>query len=214
MGTIVGNQYDLVFSLSNSLTAFAIMGSYYTKRSFVHDPRLSLLPKELFRRTRVLDVGCNEGWVTCEIGVSLAFKLPLNLNISLAQLWDAANVVGVDIDDTLIRAAWRRRRTLWSQQQPSLHDERQDSVALGSLEIMQRSLTHFPTAFEHMFGSLPIPPAANPSQCPFPHNLTFRTTNWIKDGAPEDKDGYDIVIAYAYASCSVQPKILLITKLF
>lgn len=45
---------------------------YYSKRPFIQDPRLALLPTEFFVGKRVLDIGCNEGWVTCEIG-----KLPL-----------------------------------------------------------------------------------------------------------------------------------------
>lgn len=44
---------------------------YYTKRPFVSDPRLLLLPPQFFREAVVLDVGCNEGWVTCEIGLIL-----------------------------------------------------------------------------------------------------------------------------------------------
>jgi 2-polyprenyl-3-methyl-5-hydroxy-6-metoxy-1,4-benzoquinol methylase len=43
--------------------------SYYTKRgNHFSDPRLRALPPGLFKGKRVLDVGCNEGWVTCEIG--------------------------------------------------------------------------------------------------------------------------------------------------
>ena len=33
-----------------------------------------------------------------------------------AQSWGASKVIGVDIDDALIRAAWKRRKTLWSMQ--------------------------------------------------------------------------------------------------
>jgi len=41
---------------------------YYTKRPFVTDERLALLHPNLFQGAQVLDVGCNEGWVTCEVG--------------------------------------------------------------------------------------------------------------------------------------------------
>ena len=41
---------------------------YYNKRPTAHDPRLALLPRSLFEGRCVLDVGCNEGLVTCEIG--------------------------------------------------------------------------------------------------------------------------------------------------
>lgn len=36
-----------------------------------------------------------------------------------AQVWGASKVVGVDIDESLVEAAWRRRRTLWSLQSPT-----------------------------------------------------------------------------------------------
>lgn len=46
---------------------------YYTKRRFNQDPyagddRLALIPKEWMEDKRVLDVGCNVGKVTIEIG--------------------------------------------------------------------------------------------------------------------------------------------------
>ena len=44
------------------------LSRYYLKRPAGNDARLSLLPKDVFRGKRVLDVGCSEGWVTCEIG--------------------------------------------------------------------------------------------------------------------------------------------------
>lgn len=44
---------------------------YYSKRPVANDPRLAILPKNLFQGATVLDIGCNEGWVTCEIGAPL-----------------------------------------------------------------------------------------------------------------------------------------------
>ena len=51
--------------------------SYYTKRAqgARGDPRLAVLPHHLFKERRVLDIGCNEGVVTIEIG---AFLLSAN----------------------------------------------------------------------------------------------------------------------------------------
>ena len=49
--------------------------SYYSKRPFTLDPRLRALPKGLFRGATVLDIGCNEGWVTCEIGNLSPFSI-------------------------------------------------------------------------------------------------------------------------------------------
>ncbi|KAM6492337.1 Bicoid-interacting protein 3 (Bin3) domain containing protein [Amanita muscaria] len=133
---------------------------YYSKRPAINDPRLAILPKELFVGAKVLDVGCNEGWVTCEI----------------AQRLGAHKVVGVDIDESLVNAAWRRRRAVWSSQGP---DGQPD---------------YFPASCEHEFGPLPVPPGGKGV---FPHNITFRTADWIEEEIVEDKDGYDVVIAFS-----------------
>jgi 7SK snRNA methylphosphate capping enzyme len=43
---------------------------YLYKHPGGSDSRLALMPRELLANARVLDVGCNEGWVSCEIGES------------------------------------------------------------------------------------------------------------------------------------------------
>lgn len=68
------------------------------------------------------------------------------------------------------------------------------------------TLPKFPAAFEHMFGPLPIPPPATTKtdggeasvneQTRFPHNVTFRTADWVKDGVLDDRNGYDVILAY------------------
>jgi hypothetical protein len=64
---IYGNYHGFVFLLF-SFNHINNIVRYYIKRPFVTDERLALLPLNLFQGARVLDVGCNEGWVTCEIG--------------------------------------------------------------------------------------------------------------------------------------------------
>lgn len=64
----------------------------------------------------------------------------------------------------------------------------------------------YPAAFEHMFGPLPVPPipserdngehSSHELKPCFPQNVTFRTADWVKTGVLEDRDGYDIVLAY------------------
>jgi len=142
---------------------------YYTKRPFLRDPRLALLPPAFLRGKTVLDVGCNEGWVTCEIG----------------HAWGAHRVVGVDIDDTLVRAAWRRRRTLWSLQSPPPQPHPAKRIRLDP------DPDYFPMSCEQSHGPLPIPA---PSDA-FPHNVTFRTTDWVQDTPADDE--YDVVIAFS-----------------
>ncbi|KAI0089135.1 Bicoid-interacting protein 3-domain-containing protein [Irpex rosettiformis] len=175
--------------------------SYYSKRPTTEDFRLELLPPSLFRDASVLDIGCNEGWITCQI----------------AQSKGARKVVGVDIDDTLIRDAWKRRRTVWSTQKPSRtstddkdtasHDEpsrKKRKVERntdlentdGELEESGLDPEYFPSSCEHMFGPLPIPPKGA-ADTAFPHNVVFHTADWVTSDIPEDIEGYDVVVAFS-----------------
>lgn len=168
---------------------------YYMKRPFFQDPRLSVIPDSYFIGARVLDVGCNEGWVTCEI----------------AQSKRVGKAVGVDIDDTLVRAAWKRRRYVWSMQEPQqTMDGERDAPAgpkkrkrtsegtdpSATMEPQLSRPDYFPASCEHMFGPLPIPPASHGKQQEtFPHNVTFRTADWVNQEILEDSEGYNIVLA-------------------
>lgn len=121
-----------------------------------------------------------------------------------AQSWGAHKVVGVDIDDELVRAAWRRRRTVWSLQAPD-----NTTVKSGDAELEERpkkrirddqnmsmacTPSYFPASFEHTFGPVSIPPSQNRGRDFFPHNVSFRTADWVEDEIPGDKDGYDVIL--------------------
>ncbi|KAJ8688769.1 hypothetical protein PTI98_013521 [Pleurotus ostreatus] len=160
--------------LANSTPIHGNYHGYYTKRPAVKDPRLSLLPPELFRGASVLDVGCNEGWVTCEI----------------AQSWGARRVHGVDIDDTLTRLAWKRRRTVWSTQEPVVSIDEKSVAPLPKPG-------YFPASLEHTFGPLPIPSAQPADKHLFPYNVSFRTADWTNNTIPQDAMGYDVVLAFS-----------------
>ena len=124
------------------------------------------------------------------------------------QLWGAHKVVGVDIDDTLIRAAWRKRRTVWSLQEPSDGSGAATNMSAANPKKRKRgslskSFPHpspqpdyFPMSCEHESGFLPIPPSEIRDRHVFPHNVSFRTADWVATRIPEDVDGYDVVIAY------------------
>jgi len=123
----------------------------------------------------------------------------------LAQTHGAHFVVGVDIDDALIQAAWRRRRAVWSTQTPRLdmsgniEDDRRSAAQVAELgDQTTTTLRHyFPTSCEHEFGSLPIPPSSSGREkLSFPHNLSFRTADWTRSELPEDSEGYNVVIAW------------------
>ncbi|KAG1837378.1 Bicoid-interacting protein 3-domain-containing protein, partial [Suillus subalutaceus] len=136
-------------------------GRYYSKRPFIRDPRLALLPTEFFVGKRVLDVGCNEGWVTCEIGQSRG----------------AHQVIGVgNINEERCPPPKRQR-------------------LLGDASTTDSSApNYFPASCEHSYGPLPIPDRGCGA---FPHNVTFRTVDWVKDEIPEDYDQYDIVLGFS-----------------
>jgi len=183
-------------NLANAPPIYGNYHGYYSKRPLVKDPRLALLPPNFFTGTRVLDIGCNEGWVTCEI----------------AQTWSAHKVVGVDIDDSLVRAAWRRRRAVWSLQGPSesTYTNPSNDIAGATPRKYNRQSTesaseptsrvgqdYFPISCEHEFGSLPVPPSQNRGKHTFPHNISFRTVDWVNTEIPEDAERYNIVIAFS-----------------
>lgn len=58
--------------MGNTLTGCLSSGGSYHSTRFANptsvDPRVSLFPFEFFKGKRVLDVGCNEGWLTVDIG--------------------------------------------------------------------------------------------------------------------------------------------------
>ncbi|PVG03114.1 Bin3-domain-containing protein [Serendipita vermifera] len=178
--------------------------AYYYKRENLStsiDPRLLLLPPDTFKGKRVLDIGCNEGWVT----------------IDIAQRFSPAKIIGVDIDASLIGAAWKRRRFMWSLQNTSPsatdhtspseseHDQstrnkkrkRMDlqnaiskdpsSAFFSNVDLSPgRSdvFAYFPQSMEYMFGPLPMPLPSSPNASPeihypFPHNVTFYTADWM-----------------------------------
>lgn len=116
----------------------------------------------------------------------------------LAQLYGAKFVLGVDIDNTLIQAAWRRRRAVWSTQGPTppnpCTDQCDEEMVSDSQQRTQPN--YFPASCEHEFSFLPIPPAENRGKEIFPHNISFRTADWVKTNIPEDKEGYDVVVGF------------------
>lgn len=122
------------------------------------------------------------------------------IKLITAQSWGAQKVVGVDIDDTLIRGAWRRRRTVWSLQEP---DQTMTAISTTSKKRRRESTEgshpnqadYFPMSCEHEFGSLPIPPSEHRGKHAFPHNLSFRTADWTLTEIPEDAGHYNVVVA-------------------
>lgn len=126
------NSYDHLGG--RSLTGTSWIGNSYHSTRYPSptsvDPRLSFFPPDLFKGKRVLDIGCNEGWLTVDIG---EFVLPIQghrLTLALAQRLGPARVIGVDLDPDLVRAAWKRRRLIWSLQRPATQPKSDRDVSL------------------------------------------------------------------------------------
>ena len=129
-----------------------------------------------------------------------------------AQLWGARRVIGVDIDDALVRMAWRRRRTLWCHQapqsntsSPSVNGTTTSRRKRKQRESHQTPLppeaaAYFPASCQHMLGPLPIPSTdtsildSGISDDEFPHNVSFRRADWVNECIPEDEAGYDVIM--------------------
>ena len=110
-------------------------------------------------------------------------------------------MIGVDIDDSLITAAWKRRRSAWSQQEPEWNgftgQDEPSTTGKRKREELPLSVLrpyHFPASCEHMFGPLPIP-TQKPKLDLFPHNVAFKCADWVTTGIAEDMEGYDVVVA-------------------
>jgi hypothetical protein len=71
-----GNYHSYAFLVKDILFWTQLSDRYYSKRPFASDFRLGALPEGIFHGATVLDIGCNEGWVTCEIGNRLPSSVP------------------------------------------------------------------------------------------------------------------------------------------
>lgn len=155
--------------------------------------------------------------MTCEIGAHLQSRADKSIELIfsiIAQRWGAKMVVGVDIDGELVAGAWKRRKTIWSLQSPNIST---DQVECGSTKKRRRPVSpqqeledtlrgervldlslaqHFPASLVRSFGPLPFTeegPGVDSTS--FPHNLSFRTADWAKDGIQEDSGEYDVIVA-------------------
>ena len=113
-------------------------------------------------------------------------------------------MIGVDIDGSLVDAAWKRRRVVWSTQGPDLtraHSTKRKRIPGSDLADGSAPIPgYFPESLASTFGHLPIPPSTRETQDKFPHNLTFRTADWPSQRIPEDDIGYDVIVAFVVSS--------------
>ena len=119
--------------------------------------------------------------------------------------------MGVDIDETLVRMAWKRRRVVWSLQAPvdsprsnpatpstvlPTSNKRPREALPASQSTDPPDPNYFPASCQLMFGQLPILPSdISGDTGTFPHNISFRCADWVHEVIPEDAEGYDVVLA-------------------
>ena len=141
------------------------------------------------------------------------------LNIFSAQQHGASRVLGVDIDETLINAAWRHLRSVWNLQAPSsLIDGDNDAkpppkkkrrkdrrgVDTSPADVPSpesaRALTlnnahYFPASMPVMLGDIPMPPTITANdELVFPHNVTFETVDWVLNSPHGVTEKFDIIL--------------------
>ena len=121
-------------------------------------------------------------------------------------------MVGVDIDSTLIAAAWKRRRYVWSlsttpppasvaASTSSNKKRKRKEVEASERETqsaIEDSWSYFPTSMQHLFGPLVIPPPPPLSETGeaigFPYNVSFRTEDWLTSELRVEE--YDVILAF------------------
>ncbi|KAI8149903.1 Bicoid-interacting protein 3-domain-containing protein [Fennellomyces sp. T-0311] len=133
---------------------------YESRRGNVdpHDGRLDLLDASLFKDKRVLDIGCNSGNITIMIGLQ----------------YQAKHVLGIDLDDVLIKKAERQLRLVNSLRNPDGND---------ALDILMRFM-YFPRALATTHGFVPMSVPPNYKSTEFPYNVKFETADWMEMDDP------------------------------
>ncbi|KAI9136852.1 Bicoid-interacting protein 3-domain-containing protein [Paraphysoderma sedebokerense] len=158
------------FSEDSKYPIYGNYSGYYGYRSKKQDglidPRLRSLDSSLFEGKKCLDVGCNSGAVTVDI----------------AQLLRPSYILGIDIDQKLIKKARNHCSARFSIQKP---DFAVPSISLGlsNTNEIQEELEHFPSCVSYMYGFVPQIQRPVPNrplkdeeiaEPKFPTNIVFR----------------------------------------
>ncbi|KAH6562108.1 hypothetical protein BASA61_003261 [Batrachochytrium salamandrivorans] len=131
-------QVDRIFPYGN-------YSSYYGKREMSSrlDPRIAAFNPEWFERRRVLDIGCNSGWMTVSIG--MVFKPTL--------------IEGVDIDPTLIKKS--QARLTFRASACKMHAVQEIQICHGGTTTSdggsaQADFDYFPISCALTFAPIPV----------------------------------------------------------
>ena len=137
---------------------------YYTSQRPAQrlDSRLASLSAELFAGRKVLDIGCNDGTVTLQVAAN----------------YDIVEVLGVDLDYTLINKAVEQWET-WEKK----HRRGQEA------KLLMEEIAQLPLSYRQLFQSSGDYDALLSLQDDFkgprfPANVNFEVRNIVSDGFP------------------------------
>ncbi|EPZ34104.1 Bicoid-interacting 3 domain-containing protein [Rozella allomycis CSF55] len=151
--------------------------NYYGYRNafnnFEMDERIKWLKDVVpFQGKRVLDIGCNSGFATLNIGKHLESSL----------------VVGVDIDESLIVKATKSLKMDYSLQRPVLKENLEDYSDEEDFEH------YFPMSCVIKYGSLPLTkPIVKAQKSEYPFNTKFITVDFLNDSHDLLKEPFDSI---------------------
>ena len=138
--------YNIKFREKDKKFQYGNYNRYYGYRNpnMAEDDRIEYLQREWFEGKDCLDIGCNVG----------------HLTLYIARHFNPKFFMGIDIDDSLIRAA---RRNV------------QHYVPLNDPQAPKQS--DFPISFPICYGPLstPLPPEKDGKSFGFPYNISFKT---------------------------------------
>nr|CAG8590274.1 14105_t:CDS:2 [Entrophospora candida] len=173
----MSNNNDKKRKRNNPICPYGNYRGYYGYRlNGKEDPRINMMKKEWFYGLEVLDIGCNTGEVTLEIG-KYSPKL----------------IVGVDIDKELVGCAMVNKRLTYSLSKPTSMST-STLKSDGDDDVIVRD--YFLQSIPAMFGLLPVKSFDdidfNNDQVKFPDNVQFRCCDWMEE--PHSYNKYDTIL--------------------
>ncbi|KNC84919.1 hypothetical protein SARC_02873 [Sphaeroforma arctica JP610] len=182
--SIDGSRKDMRFRFGNYLHYYG-----YRTPQEEFDPRILAMQRRWFADKDVLDIGCNVG----------------NVSLAIAQDFKAKSVVGIDIDETLIRRA-KGNLKITESLRPTNTSHGTHTETTSAVTSTSALPTTFPMSFAMCLGPIPIVPptheddthsATEQEHIPeqpkrYPHNVEFRTLNVV--GMEITEPEYDTVL--------------------
>lgn len=136
---------------------------------------MNIIPGEYFTNKRILDIGCNVGFVT----------------IQIAKLYPIESILGIDIDEKLIHKA---RKVI--KYNSTVIDDKRDSIFFIFIFIFIFIIKVVPLSIK-LTKPLPLSETESSfssSLSSFPNNISFKREDFINDS--HFGSDYDVILAY------------------